>query len=70
MTSFIVEKNWVKFIVFFIDLDKDQNISAVINSMLDNEDKLKLYKANCAEAAKELNWDVEFGKVKELLLDF
>lgn len=51
-----------------IDLDKGLNISAVINSMLDNEDKLKLYKANCAEAAKELNWDVEFEKAKDKLL--
>lgn len=54
----------------YIDLDKDQNISSVINSMLENENKLKLYKKNCTEASKELNWDVEFGKVKELLLDF
>lgn len=51
-----------------VDLEKTTNVSNDLNEMLSDESKLKTYKDNCKEAAQELNWDVEFEKVKDKLL--
>lgn len=51
-----------------VDLEKDTNVSQKLNEMFSDELKLKVYKDNCKKAAQELNWDVEFEKVKDKLL--
>lgn len=53
-----------------VDLEENIEIDTTINKMLENPNLLKEYKENCAKAAKELNWDVEFDKVKSKLLPF
>lgn len=52
-----------------IDLEKNESVFEVINKMSADTDQLERYKSNCAEASKQLNWDVEFEKVKETLLN-
>jgi len=43
-------------------------LSNVLARMFNQKDILQNYKVNCTKAAKELNWEVEFNKVKNLLL--
>ncbi|MCB0753787.1 MAG: glycosyltransferase, partial [Ignavibacteriae bacterium] len=52
----------------YVNLDVD-NLANIINEMLYNNELLNEYKQNCKQAAKELNWDFEFNKVKDLLLN-
>jgi len=52
-----------------IDLDETDRISDMINKIIENEEELNKYRMNCADASKEFNWDVEFNKVKDMLLD-
>jgi glycosyltransferase involved in cell wall biosynthesis len=47
-----------------INLDADQNLEKKISDLLENKSMLKEYSENAEEAAKELNWEVEFEKVK------
>ncbi|MDZ7765466.1 MAG: glycosyltransferase [Melioribacteraceae bacterium] len=51
-----------------VDLEKTTDVSNDLNEMLSDESKLETYKDNCKKAAQELNWDVEFEKVKDKLL--
>lgn len=53
-----------------IDIETNKNIAELINSLLNDTNRLEKYKSNCKEAAKELNWDVEFEKAKKKLIDF
>lgn len=53
-----------------IDIETNKNIAELINNLLNDANKLGKYKSNCVEASKELNWDVEFEKVKNKLIDF
>ncbi|MCB9249251.1 MAG: glycosyltransferase [Ignavibacteriales bacterium] len=52
----------------YVNLEKD-NLANAINRMLNDNELLNEYKANCKQAAKELNWDFEFNKIKDLLLN-
>ncbi len=51
-----------------VDIEENQNVVPIINKMLADENKLSEFRKNCKTAARELNWDVEFEKVKEKLL--
>ena len=48
--------------------DTANELSKVLTKMIIQKDLLQKYKENCKIAAKELNWEVEFSKVKNLLL--
>jgi glycosyltransferase involved in cell wall biosynthesis len=50
-----------------VNMDNKIEVIETINQMLKNDEMLKEYSANCKKAAKELNWEVEFEKIKELL---
>jgi len=52
-----------------VDPEKDQEIVKIIAKMIEDENQLREYKENCKKAAQELNWETEFNKVKELLLN-
>lgn len=43
-------------------------LSEILIKMFNEEELMRNYKENCIKAAKELNWEVEFNKVKNLLL--
>lgn len=51
-----------------IDLENKHDISSEINSFIQNKELLAGYKKNTERAARELNWDVEYSKVKDILL--
>lgn len=53
-----------------IDLDKNKKIDEILVTMLQSEEELQIYKNNCRAASNDLNWDVEFERVKDRLLDF
>jgi glycosyltransferase involved in cell wall biosynthesis len=53
-----------------VDLEVSQRIDSAINEMINDQEKLNVYKNNCSLAAQELNWDVEFSNVKDHLLNF
>ena len=50
-----------------VDMNSKNEVIKVLNNLLNNEMKLKEYSENCKNAAKELNWEVEFEKIKNLL---
>ncbi len=52
----------------FITEESPEEIISVINKFRSSPELLRTYKENCALASKELNWQVEFDKVKNLLL--
>lgn len=47
-----------------ISLDSGECLESKIRQMIDDQDLLREYSENAKEASKELNWDVEFEKVK------
>ena len=50
-----------------IDIENDEVVES-IKELLSNAKRLNEFKYNCRKAAEELNWDVEFEKVKERLI--
>jgi len=50
-----------------IDAEKEEEVISAIKSMIASPFELKSYKENCFEAAKELNWQIEFGKLSGYL---
>jgi len=50
-----------------VDMTNEDEVVNTLNKMLNNEELLKEYSSNCKIASKELNWEVEFEKIKELL---
>ena len=50
-----------------VDLQNENEVITVINEMLNDENLLKEYSANCKKASVILNWEAEFNKVKDLL---
>jgi hypothetical protein len=51
-----------------INLESNQELEEKITALINNCDLLGDYSKNAKEAAKELNWDVEFEKVKSFFL--
>lgn len=47
-----------------ISLDSGESLESKIRQLIDNRDLLREYSKNGKEAAKDLNWEVEFEKVK------
>lgn len=47
-----------------ISLDSGESLESKIRQLIDNRDLLSEYSKNGKEAAKDLNWEVEFEKVK------
>jgi glycosyltransferase involved in cell wall biosynthesis len=53
----------------YVDPENEDEVVKVILEMLNNEENLNHYQSNCENASKELNWEVEFNKFKEFLLN-
>lgn len=53
-----------------VDIDKGESIVPVIMKWKNNPKLLDEYKKNCSNAAKELNWQEEYKRVKNALLNF
>ncbi len=53
----------------YVDPDDENSTVEAINSLINDEDKLKQYKENCIIAAKELNWEREFNKFEKIHLN-
>jgi len=51
-----------------VNLKDEVNIVKTIQRLVLNPDQLKKYKENCFIAAKELNWQEEYKKVRGQLL--
>ncbi len=51
-----------------IDIESGESIVPIIQRWNDNKHLLNEYKKNCFEAAKELNWQKEYKRVKDYLL--
>lgn len=51
-----------------VDLEKGESIVPIIKKWYDNRELLNIYKKNCLIASKELNWQEEYKKVKNILL--
>ncbi len=49
-----------------ISFETDQDLGEIISSLINNSDLLDEYSKNAGEASKELNWNIEFVKVKSL----
>jgi len=52
----------------FVDLESDNDLENVLSEMINEKEKMEIYKRNSIEASKELNWQREFEKVKYLFL--
>ncbi|MCP5063880.1 MAG: glycosyltransferase family 4 protein [Ignavibacteriae bacterium] len=50
-----------------VDMTNEDEVVQTLNEMLSNDEMLNEYSANCKKAAKELNWEAEFEKIKYLL---
>jgi len=50
-----------------VDMTNEEEVVQVLNMMLNDDEMLKEYSLNCKKAAKELNWEVEFEKILQLL---
>lgn len=55
---------------FIVDPDLRASIYEVFEKINNDEIDLELYKSNCTEAAKELNWDNEYRKLAEVLKQY
>ena len=53
----------------YVDPEDEDDLISKLSEMLNNDNKLAEFKSNCKFAAKELNWDAEFDKNKEILLN-
>jgi glycosyltransferase involved in cell wall biosynthesis len=53
----------------YVNPENEDEVVKVILEMLNNEENLNRYQSNCENASKELNWEVEFNKFKEFLLN-
>ncbi|MBI5730957.1 MAG: glycosyltransferase [Ignavibacteriales bacterium] len=51
-----------------IKIENEKNIISVLNRWQSNPEILRSFRNNCAHAANELNWQKEFDRVKETLL--
>jgi glycosyltransferase involved in cell wall biosynthesis len=51
-----------------IKIENEENIISVLNRWQSNPEILRSFRNNCAPAANELNWQKEFDRVKETLL--
>lgn len=51
-----------------INIEDEENIFSTLNKWCANPNLLEAYKKNCAVAAKELNWQEEYKRVREFLL--
>jgi glycosyltransferase involved in cell wall biosynthesis len=52
-----------------IDIEHTENLTKILNEWAENPSFLKKYKDNCKAAVKELNWQAEFNKCKERILE-
>jgi len=52
-----------------IDIEKGESIEPIIHKLKNNPELLYTYKSNCKKAAKELNWQEEYKRVKNKLLN-
>jgi glycosyltransferase involved in cell wall biosynthesis len=52
-----------------ISIKDETGIVKSIQHIIDNPDQLKRYRENCLSAAKELNWQEEYKKVRRQLLE-
>ncbi|MCX7798665.1 MAG: glycosyltransferase [Melioribacter sp.] len=52
-----------------VDIEKGESIVPVIKKWQNNKELLNFYKKNCLSAAKELNWQEEYKRVKSKLLN-
>lgn len=51
------------------NLENDNNLENVLSELIAEKEKMQVYKRNSLEASKELNWQIEFEKVKYLFLN-
>lgn len=51
-----------------VKLENDGDLVTVLIEMMNDEDKIENYKRNAIDASKELNWQMEFEKVKHLFI--
>jgi glycosyltransferase involved in cell wall biosynthesis len=52
-----------------VDAESEDDITKAIEDMIKDKTPLKQYRQNCFDAAKELNWQKEFEKLKKYLLN-
>jgi glycosyltransferase involved in cell wall biosynthesis len=50
-----------------VDMTNKDEVVQTLNEMLNDDEGLKKYSSNCKIASKELNWEIEFEKIKYLL---
>jgi len=53
----------------FASLENENDLGIVLSEMIAEKEKIEIYKRNSIEASKELNWQIEFEKVKYLFLN-
>ena len=53
----------------YVNAEDEDEIISILKEMLIEKERFNYFKINCYKAAKELNWEFEFDKVKELLLN-
>ena len=53
----------------YVDPEHENDVVTTLNDLISDENNLDLYRKNCKIAAKELNWDTEFKKIEEILLN-
>lgn len=51
----------------YVDPEVESDIISTLSEMIKDDNKYKTYSENCIKAKKELNWEVEFEKLRELL---
>ena len=52
----------------FVTLKNENSLENVLSEMITNREKIEVYKKNTVGASKELNWQIEFEKVKYLFI--
>ncbi|MCF6268825.1 MAG: glycosyltransferase [Melioribacteraceae bacterium] len=52
----------------FATLENKKDLENVLSEMIADKDKIEIYKRNAVEASQELNWQMEFEKVKHLFI--
>jgi len=53
----------------YVDPEDENELINTLNEMINNEENLDEYRKNCENASKELNWEAEFKKFEEFLLN-
>ena len=53
----------------YVDPEHENDVVTTLNDLISDENNLDLYRKNCKITAKELNWDSEFKKIEEILLN-